>query len=100
VHVINRAPAFEMPLSLFEKEIIEKIEWQFKELVTTYELDSVHCELLLGSPAREITDYAAKNNVDLVVMGSHGRHGIGILFGSTANSVFHRSACDVLAIRL
>jgi len=100
VHVVNRAPVFEMPLSLFETEIVEKIERQFEQLTQEYGLADVPSQLLLGSPGKEISDYANKNTIDLIVMGSHGRHGVGLLLGSTANSVFHRSRCDALAVRL
>lgn len=100
VHVVNRAPVFEMPLSLFEKEIVEKVEWQFKQLVETYQLHGVVSQLLLGSPGKEIANYAKKENYDLIIVGSHSRHGAGLLFGSTASAVFNRSSCDVLAVKV
>ncbi|MEO1899758.1 MAG: universal stress protein, partial [Methylococcales bacterium] len=37
---------------------------------------------------------------DLIVVGSHGRHGLALLLGSTANGVLHHAVCDVLAVRL
>ena len=37
---------------------------------------------------------------DLIVVGTHGRHGIGLLLGSTANSVLHGVDRDVLAVRV
>ena len=37
---------------------------------------------------------------DLIVVGSHGRHGLALLLGSTANDVLHGAPCDVLAVRL
>lgn len=37
--------------------------------------------------------------VDLIAVGSHGRHGVGLLLGSTANAVLHGARCDVLAVR-
>lgn len=43
---------------------------------------------------------AEENNVDLIVVGSHGRKGIKMLLGSTANAVLHHAGCDVLAVRL
>lgn len=38
--------------------------------------------------------------IDLIVVGSHGRHGLALLLGSTANAVLHRAPCDVLAVRI
>jgi universal stress protein A len=34
------------------------------------------------------------------VVGSHGRHGLALLLGSTANDVLHGAPCDVLAVKL
>jgi len=35
-----------------------------------------------------------------IVVGSHGRHGLALLLGSTANDILHGAPCDVLAVRL
>ncbi len=56
--------------------------------------------LEMGSPKTEIVRVAEENQVDLIVIGSHGRHGLALLLGSTANGVLHHASCDVLAVRL
>jgi len=56
--------------------------------------------LEMGGAALEIVNVAEEHNVDLIVVGSHGRHGLSLLLGSTANSVLHHAKCDVLAVRL
>ncbi len=56
--------------------------------------------LELGSPKFEIVRIADENDVDLIVVGSHGRHGFALLLGSTANGVLHHAHCDVLAVRI
>ncbi len=56
--------------------------------------------LEMGSAKLEIVRVANENNVDLIVVGSHGRHGLALLLGSTANGVLHHALCDVIAIRL
>lgn len=56
--------------------------------------------LVIGSPKLEIVSLAKENNVDLIVVGSHGRHGLALLLGSTANGVLHHAECDVLAVRI
>jgi universal stress protein A len=48
----------------------------------------------------EIHRLARELRCDLVVVGSHGRHGLALLLGSTANDVLHGAQCDVLAVRL
>ncbi|MGZ4957552.1 MAG: universal stress protein [Methylobacter sp.] len=53
-----------------------------------------------GSPKLEIIRVAEETEVDLIVVGSHGRHGFALLLGSTANGVLHHAQCDVLAVRL
>ena len=47
---------------------------------------------------REIHRVAKEQDVDLIVVGSHGRHGLALLLGSTASAVLHGAPCDVLAI--
>jgi nucleotide-binding universal stress UspA family protein len=57
-------------------------------------------ELKWGSPHVEIDDYAAKQGIDLIVMGTHGHGAItGLLLGSTANKVIHKAPCPVLVVR-
>ncbi len=43
---------------------------------------------------------AKDHHSDLIVVGSHGRHGLALLLGSTANAVLHGAPCDVLAVRI
>lgn len=53
-----------------------------------------------GQPARTIVDYAAANDVDLIVMGSHGRSGVArILLGSVAETVTRRAPVPVTIVR-
>ncbi len=56
--------------------------------------------LEMGSAKLEIVRVAEENGVDLIMLGSHGRHGLALLLGSTANGVLHHAKCDVLAVRL
>lgn len=56
--------------------------------------------LIFGRPESEIHRVARCKDVDLVVVGSHGRHGLALLLGSTANGVLHGASCDVLAVRV
>ena len=56
--------------------------------------------VLVGHTENEIHRIAEEKSCDLIVVGSHGRHGLALLLGSTANSVLHGAPCDVLAIRM
>lgn len=53
-----------------------------------------------GSAKTVILKAAEKYKANLIIVGSHGRHGLQLLLGSTANAVLHGAKCDVLAVRL
>ena len=61
-------------------------------------LDCLH--ILNGSPAYEIHRFAKENEIQLVVIGTHGQKGLQLLLGSTANAVLHGAGCDVLSVRI
>lgn len=53
-----------------------------------------------AEPGEVILDYATAEDIDLVVMGTHGRRGVPrLLLGSVAEKVVHRSRCPVLVVR-
>ena len=53
-----------------------------------------------GEAASEIVRVARERNVDLIVIASHGRTGLGrILFGSTAEAVVRHASCPVLVVK-
>ena len=56
--------------------------------------------IILGHPAQEMHRMAVDEHIDLIIVGSHGRHGLALIFGSTSNSVLHGATCDVLAVRI
>ena len=56
--------------------------------------------VVIGQPAHEIRRLAESTGADLIVIGSHGRHGLGLLLGSTANGVLHGAPCDVYVVRI
>ena len=57
--------------------------------------------ILHGQAKKQILKKAEELAVDLLVMGSHGRHGLNLLLlGSTASGVLHGAKCDVLAVRV
>jgi nucleotide-binding universal stress UspA family protein len=53
-----------------------------------------------GAAASEIVRLAKEREVDLIVISSHGRTGLGrMLFGSTAESVTRHAHCPVLVVK-
>ena len=62
-------------------------------------IDADNQYICTGSPKREVLQLATKLGADLIVVGSHGRHGLSRLLGSTAIGVIHGSECDVLVVK-
>ncbi len=53
-----------------------------------------------GSPYRNILSYAAEHDIDLIVMGTHGRRGVDrYLLGSVTEKVVRTADCPVLTVR-
>ena len=53
-----------------------------------------------GQAKDVIVQIALENDIDLIVIGTFGRQGIGSLLGSTAASVIMHAPCDVLTVKL
>ncbi|KYH25732.1 universal stress protein [Halalkalicoccus paucihalophilus] len=61
---------------------------------------TVETNVVTGKPARVIVDYAEDNDIDHVIMGSHGRSGVSrVLLGSVAERVVRRSPVPVTIVR-
>jgi nucleotide-binding universal stress UspA family protein len=63
---------------------------------------TIHTEYRLreGDPVTEVLDEAHESKADLIVMGTHGRTGLGrLLMGSVAEEVARRATCPVLTVR-
>lgn len=87
------------PLGL-EQELLKNSTTRMLELADQHGVSQGNVHVEVGSPKQEILHAADDYDIDLIVTGSHGRHGIGLLLGSTANAVLHGASCDVLAVRL
>ena len=111
VHIVEpMAMAFggdvPMDLSQLQQQQFDQAKEKFEALKNKYVKNhEVHvnlgdCHLTYGQPRQEIHTLAKVQECDLIVVGSHGRHGLALLLGSTANDVLHGAPCDVLAVRL
>ncbi|AGB36014.1 universal stress protein [Natronococcus occultus] len=57
-------------------------------------------ETAVGKPEREVVEFASANNVDHIVVGSHGREGVSrVLLGSVAEKIVRRSPVPVTVVR-
>ncbi len=52
-----------------------------------------------GHPKSAVLSWAEDNDIDLIIMGAHGHHGIERLLGSVSNGISHQSKCDTLLVR-
>ena len=83
-----------------DRRLAEQAEDKLKALIAERRLADVDHMVEIGIPKREIVRIAEEKGADLIVIGSHGRHGLQLLLGSTANGVLHQAKCDVLAVRV
>ncbi|HET6473647.1 MAG TPA: universal stress protein [Pseudomonadales bacterium] len=84
----------------FEAELLERAKSQLAAIAARYGVPSERQYLERGHAPTQILRLAKDKGVDLVILGSHGRHGWRLLLGSTANAVLHHAECDVLAVRM
>jgi universal stress protein A len=84
----------------FEREAQNQAVEQLKTMGAGVGVAPEDVHAVIGAPAPQIVDTGKDLGVDLIVLGSHGKHGLGLLLGSTANGVLHHADCDVLTIRI
>lgn len=78
----------------------EEAEALFEEVIESLDGEEVETEIVVGRPSRTIVEYAEDNDIDHIVMGSHGRSGVTrILLGSVAEAVVRRSPVPVTIVR-
>jgi universal stress protein A len=97
--VVPYGPVF-VGMEEVEEKLRKELEARMRKLGDEFGLPESRQHILDGNPAPEIRRFAEENDVDLVVLGTHGQKGVQLLLGSTANSVLHGVACDVLAVRI
>ncbi len=80
----------------FAKEIMEKGEKEIKKKG----VGSYQTVILQGNPAQEIIEFARKNSVDMIVMGSHGAGKVEtLMLGSVSNKVCHLADCTCVTVK-
>jgi len=105
VHIVEPAPVDFLDQTMLvdinlDELLMKTASQQLKAVAKKYSIDDASCALEVGSVKSEIFKLVESQSVDLLVVGSHGRHGLGLLLGSTANAVLHGASCDVLAVRV
>jgi len=87
-------------LSDVQSQLEEQARERLAKLAQEINVPTEDQHIVLGQPANEMHRMARESDVDLIIVGSHGRHGLALIFGSTSNSVLHGAQCDVLAVRI
>lgn len=105
VHVVEPlsvAYGSDIPLDLttLQDEITQQARERISKLAESIHLDKGEQHVVYGRPEREVHRIAEESDVDLIVVGSHGRHGLALILGSTSTSILHGACCDVLAVRV
>jgi nucleotide-binding universal stress UspA family protein len=71
-----------------------------KEISAQFSYFDMQTEVIFGNAAEIILQVAKDKAVDLVVIGSHGRHGAKkFLLGSVSSKVVDHAHCDVLVVK-
>jgi nucleotide-binding universal stress UspA family protein len=96
----GEAAEAEYPIGLFET-MQNAAHERLGDLLTEAEMRELQPvrAMRLGRPTDEIVRYASEHEIDLIVMGTHGREGVArMLLGSVAEKVVRRAACPVLTV--
>lgn len=103
VHVVEPIPAYAYSgfagFAEVEISIREQAEKELSALAKKLDVDKKHQLLEFGSIKNEVLRVAQENNIDLIVTGTHGKHGLNLLLGSTAEAILHGAECDILIVR-
>ncbi len=80
-----------------QKQLLGQMEETYSPTISGVEASYV---VEFGTPADQIVNYAKEYEVDMIVLGTHGRTGLKrIVMGSVAEAVVRRAECPVLAIK-
>lgn len=85
---------------MLEDERIANCEAEFLAQAQRLGVAAANQYFVEGSVRQVIVDLVNDKGIDLIVVGSHDRHGVGLLFPSTGDAIFHAMPCDILAIKI
>jgi len=103
IHVVEPMPGYSyayLGIEDIEGQLIEEAKDALQKLGNRLKVDAKDQWIEVGPTKSKILKVAEDIQSDLIICGSHGRHGLSLLLGSTANAVLHGAKCDVLTVRL
>ncbi|HPF58186.1 MAG TPA: universal stress protein [Candidatus Competibacteraceae bacterium] len=84
-----------------DEALLQEARTALEKLAQQLEVKDIRLWVVNAISTKEgILGAVQEHHADLIVVGSHGRHGLSLLLGSTANAVLHGAPCDVLAVRI
>lgn len=94
-------PGTESKFDEWETEIEQTAKLQLEKIGQKLSIPADKQYISVGQIKRQILYTAKKINADLIVVGTHSRHGLSSLFmGHTSDEMLHHSECDVLAVHI
>lgn len=103
VHVVEPLPGYSyayLGIEDIEGQLIDEARQSIEKLADKLKVQKSDVFVEVGPTKTKILKIAEDLNADLLICGSHGRHGLSLLLGSTANAILHGAKCDVLTVRL
>ena len=103
IHVVEPLPGYSyayLGIEDIEEQLIEEARGTLATLGEKLRVSRDHQWIEVGPAKTKIIKIAEEIKADLIICGSHGRHGLSLLLGSTANAILHSAKCDVLTVRL
>lgn len=103
VHVVEPLPGYSyayLGIEDIEGQLIEEARQSMAKIGEKLNVKSDDQFVEVGPTKTKILHVADEIKADLIICGSHGRHGLSLLLGSTANAILHGAKCDVLTVRL
>ena len=71
-----------------------------REFLSKHAIDGVNVSILVGDPGTRVVDFAKQKNADLIMVPSHGYHGVKhLLLGSVAERIIRYANCAVYVLR-
>lgn len=100
-HSANYGAAYGISAGIdVDKVLLTEAENLLQAFSSKHDIPGDHRVVKIGAAKFVILDQAEALDADLIITGSHGRHGMRLLLGSTTNAVLHGAKCDVLAVRV
>ncbi len=100
-HLSNYGAAYGVSAGIdIEEILVQEAQKSIQDLGKRFQVPANQLLVKMGTANHVLVDEAKALGIQLIVIGSHGRHGVRLLLGSTANGVLHSAHCDVLAVRL